>query len=225
MLIWRARPSGCGSSTTCVRTLSSNLATPLWLPPRASGLARSAAMKIFLDANVLFPTVMRQVLLSVAARGHYTPLWSPRVLEEWARAAARLGAEAEVLARGDIARLRADWPRAEVEPRPGDLRRLHLPDDNDVHVLAAAIAGGADVLLTMNARDFPGHVLAEEGLTRRDPDGFLWQSWSESPDSVAEAVHEVRREAERLSGEDWPVRRLLKKARLPRLGKALAQAG
>lgn len=182
-------------------------------------------MKVFLDANVLFPTVMRQVLLAVAARGHYAPLWSPRVLEEWARAAARLGPEGEVLARGDIARLRGDWPRAVVEPRVSEMRRLSLPDENDVHVLAAAIAGGADVLLTMNARDFPGHVLAEEGLSRRDPDGFLWQLWSEAPDSVAEAVDGVRAEAERLSSEDWPVRRLLKKARLPRLGKALERTG
>ena len=181
-------------------------------------------MKVLLDANVLYPTVMREVLLTVAGRGHFTPLWSPRILEEWARAAARLGPEGEVLARGEIARLRAVWPMAEVEPRPRDLTRLHLPDENDVHVLAAAIAGSADVLLTMNAKDFPGHTVAEEGLSRRDPDGFLWQIWSDDPDSVTEAVEQVRAEAERLSGEGWPVRRLLKKARLPRLGKALASA-
>lgn len=181
--------------------------------------------KVLLDANVLYPTVMREVLLAVAARGLYQPLWSPRILEEWARAAARLGPESELLARGEIARLRAEWPRAEVAPRAADLKRLHLPDENDIHVLAAAIAGSADVLLTMNARDFPGHALAEEGLTRRDPDGFLWQLWSDAPGSVAEAVDRVRAEAERLSGEEWPVRRLLKKARLPRLGKALDRAG
>lgn len=181
-------------------------------------------MRVLLDANVLFPTVMRQVLLAVAARGRFTPFWSPRILEEWARAAARLGPEGEGLARGDIASLRAAWPKAEVAPRHRDMTRLHLPDENDIHVLAAAIAAGADILLTMNARDFPGQTLTEEGMTRRDPDGFLWQLWSESPGSVADAVEEVRIEAERLSGESWPVRRLLKKARLPRLGKALDQA-
>lgn len=180
-------------------------------------------MKVLLDTNVLFPTVMREVLLAVAARGYFTPQWSPRILEEWARAAARLGPEGEVFARGDIARLRSDWPRAEIEPRSRDLARLYLPDPSDVHVLAAAIAGGADILLTMNARDFPGQTLSDEGVIRRDPDGFLWQLWSERPDGIVAAVEQVRAEAERLSGDEWPVRRLLKKARLPRLGKALAQ--
>ncbi len=44
-----------------------------------------------------------------------------------------------------------------------------------VHVLAIAIAGHADCIVTFNAKDFPRHLLAEEGLERRDPDGLLWQ--------------------------------------------------
>ena len=41
--------------------------------------------------------------------------------------------------------------------------RLWLPDPADTHVLAAAIAGSADVILTLNAKDFPRNILAEEG--------------------------------------------------------------
>jgi hypothetical protein len=65
-------------------------------------------------------------------------------------------------------------------------------------------------------------VLAAEGLERSDADAFLWRLWSDAPGRVADVVESVRAEAERLSGEDWPMRRLLKKARLPRLAKALA---
>ena len=86
----------------------------------------------------------------------------------------------------------------------------------------AAIAGHAEAIVTMNAQDFPRNVLAEEGLERWDPDGFLWRLWSDHPQAVGEVIEEVRQEAERLSGEPWDVRRLLKKARLPRLGKALS---
>jgi predicted nucleic acid-binding protein len=179
-------------------------------------------MKVLIDACVLYPTVMREVVLAVAAQGLFQPLWSARILEEWARAARKLGPVGEAQARGEVAVVRANWPRAEVPPSPGIEARLYLPDADDVHVLAAAIAGNADILLTLNAPDFPGHTLAEEGLTRRDPDGFLWQLWSEQPDPVADAVARVHAEAERLSGAPLGLRALLKKARLPRLGKALA---
>ena len=128
-------------------------------------------MKVLLDACVLYPTILREILIGVAGAGLYAPLWSERILEEWARATRKLGPEAEMLARGDIARLRADWPDAAVLPHPGLAARLHLPDENDIHVLAAAVAGHADAILTFNASDFPRRILAEEGIERRDPDG------------------------------------------------------
>ena len=179
-------------------------------------------MKVLLDTCVIYPTVMREVLLGVARAGVFTPLWSARILEEWARAARKLGPGGETQARGEIAMLRAAWPKAEVHWKPSLEDRLWLPDAADTHVLAAAIAGSADLILTLNAQDFPRNVLAEEGLARQDPDGFLMGIWQAQPELVAGVVEQVRQEAERLSGEAWEVRKLMKKAKLPRLGKALA---
>ncbi|MCU0907447.1 MAG: PIN domain-containing protein [Rhodobacteraceae bacterium] len=179
-------------------------------------------MKALLDACVLYPTVLREILTGVAGQGAYAPLWSARILEEWARAARKLGPVAEVQARGEVAALRAAFPAAEVAVPEGLARRLHLPDPDDVHVLAAAIAGGAEVIVTFNAVDFPRATLAEEGLARQAPDEFLMGLWHAEPAPVAAAVAAVRAQAERLSGQSWPVRALLKKAGLPRLGKALA---
>jgi hypothetical protein len=179
-------------------------------------------MRIFLDACVLFPTVTREMLLGVARAGMFEPQWSPRVLEEWARATLKIGPEAEVFARGEIALLRAAWPRAEVQPTPGLQARLWLPDDNDIHVLAAAIVGSADSIMTVNVKDFPRNILAEEGLSRIDPDGYLYQTWQASPDIVVSVAEKVLNTARELSGEDWHMRSLFKKARLPRLAKALA---
>jgi predicted nucleic acid-binding protein len=181
-------------------------------------------VKVLIDANVLYPTVMREIVLGVAGEGLFTPLWSARILEEWARAARKLGPEGEVQARAEIAQLRAAWPRAEVPPAPGLEARLWLPDPADIHVLASAIAGSADLILTANARDFPRGLLAEEGLARADPDQFLRGFLEGERAALARVVEAVRTEAERLSGEPWELRRLLKKARLPRLGKALAPA-
>lgn len=182
-------------------------------------------MKALLDACVLYPTVLREILLGVAGQGLYTPLWSDRILEEWARATRKLGPGAEAIARGEIAALRAAFPRAAVADRPGLAARLHLPDVNDIHVLAAAIAGGADAIVTFNAADFPRQTLAEEGIARLDPDRFLLDLWQGAPGPVATAVETVRARAEELSGEPQPLRALLKRAKLPRLGKALAPVG
>ena len=179
-------------------------------------------MKVLLDACVLYPTVMREMLLGVAAQGAYTPLWSPRILEEWARAARKIGPDGEIQARGEVALISAAFPKAAIEPGEGLLRRLWLPDPNDIHVLGAAITGYADVIVTMNAKDFPRNILAEEGVSRADPDAFLFGHWQASPEAVQSVADSVLAEAQRLSGLPWEMRRLLKKARLPRLAKALS---
>jgi predicted nucleic acid-binding protein len=178
-------------------------------------------VKLVLDACVLYPTVLREILCGVAAAGLYEPVWSERILEEWARAVVKLGPGAEVIARGEIALMTAAFPRAMVRAQPDIEARLLLPDPNDRHVLAVAIAGHADAILTFNAVDFPRHVLADEGLQRRDPDGFLWEQWSHHPETVRAAVTEVHAKAERISGRSLPLRALLKRAQLPRLGRAL----
>ncbi|SPJ29600.1 RSP_2648 family PIN domain-containing protein [Falsiruegeria mediterranea] len=179
-------------------------------------------MKAVLDTCVIYPTVMREMLLGAAKAGFYTPLWSARILEEWARASIKLGPTGEAQARSEIALARANWPGAEVAPAPGIEQRLWLPDAADVHVLAAAVAGSADLIVTVNRRDFPRHLLAEEGLDRIDPDTLLMQFWQDQPDQIALVAAKVLDEANRLSGDAWEMRPLLKKACLPRLAKALS---
>ena len=178
-------------------------------------------MKMLLDACVIYPTVMREMLLGVAHTGAYTPLWSARILEEWALAAAKLGPQGEAQARGEVAMVQAAWPKASVRHHAGLEARLWLPDANDIHVLAAAIHGNADGIITMNAKDFPRGILAEEGLSRNDPDAFLLGHFHAAPEVVTQVAQDIVAQARRLSGQDWNMRSLMKKARMPRLGKAL----
>ena len=178
-------------------------------------------MKLLLDTCVLYPTVMREMLLGVAKLGHFTPLWSERILGEWERAAAKIGPEGPVQAKAEIALLRAVWPRAEVVLKPGVTSRLWLPDANDIHVLSSAISGHADGIVTVNIKDFPRNLLAEEGLERLGPDQLLYELWLKDRDGLAAVGAKVLAEADRLSGQSWEMRALLKKARLPRIAKAL----
>ncbi|VAV93079.1 FIG01072760: hypothetical protein [hydrothermal vent metagenome] len=178
-------------------------------------------MKLLLDTCVIYPTVMRQMLLRVARQGVFTPLWSRRIIGEWQRAAQKLGPEGVAQAGAEAALMAVDWPKAEVLFAPSLEARLWLPDPADSHVLAAAIAGSADMIVTLNAKDFPRNILAEEGLARVDPDGYLHGVWRAQPGLVAQVAQDVLVEARRLSGRAWEMRALMKKARLPRVGKAL----
>lgn len=165
--------------------------------------------------------MLRDLLLGCAARGLYQPRWSARILEEWARATVKLGAAQEAAARADIALMQAAFPGCSVQPAPAIESRLVLPDPNDLHVLAVAIQSQADAIITFNAKDFPRHTLADEGLDRRDPDSFLWEMWSHHPVEAGAVVAKVHARAEAMAGQPVSLKALLKRAQLPRLAKAV----
>lgn len=176
-------------------------------------------MRALLDACVLYPTVLRQILLGVAGAGLITPLWSTRILDEWHHTAERLNPGDGIFARGEMARMTARWPEAGIAVDPALEAGLWLPDPGDIHVLASAIRGRADVIITLNLKDFPARELSAHGLVARHPDAVLLDLWLAAPDQVAglvAKVHEAAREQ-----TDLGLRALLKRARLPRLGKAL----
>ena len=182
-------------------------------------------MKAVLDACVLFPTVLREILLGVAARGLYQPVWSERILGEWVRATAKLGEVAAVEAEAQATLVRLAFPQAMTRAQPNIEARLLLPDPADVHVLAVAIAAQVDAIITFNAQDFPRPVLADEGLIRLDPDQLLCQLHAQHPGEVAQVVADVHATAERMLGEVIPLKSLMKRAQLRRLGKAMQAAG
>lgn len=177
-------------------------------------------MKALLDANVLYPTVLREILTDVAAAGLYQPLWSPRILDEWRHVAARSGV-AEV-AGAEIALLSDRFPAASVTDAGSRTKGLDLPDPADAHVIEAALNGGADCIVTANLRDFPRPALAAVGLRAVHPDAFLTDLWAHHPAPVTAALHAAHAKAERLGGA-MPLPLMMKRARLPRLGRAIAR--
>jgi len=168
-------------------------------------------LRVLLDTCVLYPPILRDFLLGLAARGLFAPLWSDGIAAEWLHLAARDGA---VGVPALLSRMAARWPDGKVAP--GDPSMLALPDTGDRHILAAAIAGRADLILTANLRDFPPRALAPHGLRARAPDDFAMDLWLAAP-ALVEA--EVAALWPALEGR--PLRNALKKAGLSRLGKAL----
>ncbi|MEL6837690.1 MAG: PIN domain-containing protein [Pseudomonadota bacterium] len=178
-------------------------------------------MRVMIDACVLYPTVMREVVMGCAQEGLFEPRWSARILEEWARAVVKLGPEQEMIARGEIASLGAAFPDAVVRYGAEYERQFWLPDANDIHVLAAAVAGSCDAILTMNHKDFPRDILADAMVDRLGPDLFLCDLLVQAAEQVRGVADAVLAQANHLSDRPWEMRALMKKARLPRFGKAL----
>lgn len=173
--------------------------------------------RVLIDACVLYPSVLRALVLGCAKRGAFLPLWSERILEEWRRAAHKN--EIGPMAQTEIALLRADWRGAEVDVSGVPLADLHLPDENDRHVLAAAIAGQADELLTANTGDFPTRVLARHGVLRRHPDEFLLELARGDAGMMGDVIDRVHADAEAMKGEGVNRRKMLQRCGLPRLAK------
>ena len=128
----------------------------------------------FLDANVLYSATWRNILMYLAAFDAFQPLWSEAVQDEWTR---NLTKNRPDLSPARIARTRslmdAHAMDAMVTGHEHLIATLNLPDPDDRHVLAAAIHGGASVIVTRNLKHFPAGPLAAHNITAQDPDTFI----------------------------------------------------
>ena len=174
-------------------------------------------MRVLIDACVLYPSILRSIVLDCAKAGGFVPLWSDRILEEWRRAAVKNGIGP--MAETEIALLRADWRSASVDASAVDLGTLYLPDPDDRHVLAAAIAGQADELLTANTGDFPTGVLTTHKILRRHPDEFLLELALGNGAMMSDVLNRTHTAAETMKGDTVNRRKMLQRCGLPRLAK------
>lgn len=74
---------------------------------------------------------------------------------------------------------------------------LTLPDPEDRHVLAAAIAARADIIVTFNLKDFPASALAAYKIETQTPDDFVMRLLNMSPETVFLAVRRQRQSLRR----------------------------
>jgi predicted nucleic acid-binding protein len=146
------------------------------------------------DANVLYPSTLRDVLIRVGVAQLVRPKWSDQILEETFR---NLQANRPDLGAEQLQRTRDLMNRALrdvlVTGHQGLIGTLDLPDRDDRHVLAAAITGGAKVIVTKNLRDFPASALAPYGLVAEHPDDFLVGLVQEHSTVVATIVDAIAR--------------------------------
>lgn len=132
---------------------------------------------VLADANVLYSRVLRDYLLYSADQEIIAVAWSSQILAEVTEHLKRNVAGFDRAAGERLVRaMNRAFPFAEVEPGAEHWRVLDdvaLPDEDDRHVLAAAIAAEATVLCTSNAKDFPTEAVEPIGMEVLTPDQLL----------------------------------------------------
>jgi hypothetical protein len=146
-----------------------------------------------LDANVLYPAPLRDILLQLAVTDLFRAKWTADIHREWIEALLEREPHRQTNA------LERTRDLMDTAVRDGLVTGyqplipcLALPDPNDQHVLAAAIVGRCDVIVTQNLADFPKATLATFGIESQNPDVFLSNLLNLSPGLFCEAARKVR---------------------------------
>ncbi len=151
------------------------------------------AFTVVYDACVLYPAPLRDLLMRLALADLFRAKWTAAIHEEWITNV--LAARAD-LARPQLERTRdlmnANVRDGLVEGYEYLITSIELPDQNDRHVVAAAIHARADAIVTFNLRDFPAAALAPLRLEALHPDDFIRQQIDLGMVAVLEAVRQHR---------------------------------
>lgn len=157
-------------------------------------MAGHARFTAILDACVLYPICVADALISMAAAELFAAKWTVRIEEEWVRNLEMK--RPDLVGKLDRRRelMKAAIPDWEVSGAACASvgSGLVLPDQKDVHVLAAAIAGHADCIVTLNIKDFPAEILDLYGICAIHPDDFLIAQFDLDPISALAALKEMR---------------------------------
>jgi predicted nucleic acid-binding protein len=145
------------------------------------------------DACVLYPAPLRDLLMELALTDLFRAKWTNEIHNEWIRNLLKN--------RPDLTLERLQMTRDKmnlhirdslVEGYQSLMPSLALPDQDDRHVLAAAICARADVIVTFNLSDFPKEFLEVYGIEAQHPDEFISHLMDLSPPLVYQAIQEIK---------------------------------
>jgi len=145
------------------------------------------------DACVLYPAPLRDLLMRLATKDLIQAKWTDMIHEEWIRNV--------LLNRPDLKRSQLERTRKLMNEHSRDslvagferlIPSLNLPDQNDCHVLAAAIHSEAKTIVTFNLEDFPDRILKTNGIKAQHPDTFILRLLDIDTQVVCDAAMEHR---------------------------------
>lgn len=145
---------------------------------------------VVLDACVLVPLPVCDLLLRIAAKKEFRALWSEDILSEVKNTLTskfRLDASS---VNYRVSEMCKHYPDALVLEYK-DLIPAMKNDPKDRHVLAAAVRANAELIVTFNLRDFPKEALEPYDVRAIHPDDFLCDQFELNPVSVIQTTEEI----------------------------------
>lgn len=167
-------------------------------------MAGNARYTALLDACVLFPIAITDSLMSLATVGLFAAKWTRQIEQEWIAALEEQRPDLKgklEFRRDNMRQAVPDWEVPEAAWTPL-VASYNLPDSDDRHVLAAAVAGHVDCIVTANLRDFPSDIVGAYGIEVVDPDRFIINQWDLDPIVAMTAFKHMR--ARRKKPESTP---------------------
>lgn len=150
------------------------------------------AFAALFDACVLYPAPLRDLLMHLAGTRLFRARWSNEIHAEWMNAVLRSRPELETALHRTRTLMDNAVEDALIEGHGHLIPALDLPDPDDRHVLAAAIVGRVDVIVTRNLRDFPAAVLAPYRIEAQHPDVFIRHVMELDEAACLDAVRRLR---------------------------------
>ncbi len=145
------------------------------------------------DACVLYPAPLRDLLIRAAATDLFRARWTDTIHQEWVRnVLAKRPDLSEEKLRRTVELMNESVPDCLVTNHEPLIESLVLPDPDDRHVLAAAVRCDADVIVTMNLKDFPAEILAQYDIEAQHPDVFLSHLFDLNASAFCRAVRDQR---------------------------------
>lgn len=171
---------------------------------------------VIYDSCVLYPAPLRDLLMRLAITDLYHAKWTQEIHKEWMRSLLKnrpdLSAE-----RLELVRARMDLHVRDclVEGYEDLIDSIKLPDQNDRHVVAAAIKANAQTIVTYNLSDFPTSYLSKFEIDVQHPDEFLRHLLDLAPARVIATVQETRKSLQNPPKSSSEYLAILEKQSLP----------
>jgi len=146
-----------------------------------------------LDANVLYPAPLRDLLHNLAFLDVFNPKWTSQIQNEWI---SNLLINRKDLRKSQLTRtvnlMNQTFSDANIINYSKIEREFELLDKNDKHGLAAAIKSESKFIVTFNIKDFPKSTLSDYNIERITPDDFIMKLIKQNEELVNNAFENQR---------------------------------